>query len=160
MFVALHSCAGCIICYQAEECVSISFIVGTLIDTMLVASCMMMYGVSTRSGELWSTAFASAVCTSALSSFPLCGHLPCLRCGLPFAYIANYFWCSRVPVPYFYAYMRVLCSCRRFFPFGTSLNDSVRRVVLACSGRWFQVIFSFSSQFSLVSNIPERPLVS
>ena len=66
-------------------CVSISFIVGTLIGTILVASCMTMCGVLTRSGELWSAAFASAVCTSALSSLTLHGHVPCLRCGLLFA---------------------------------------------------------------------------
>ena len=141
MFVALHSFAVCGRWYQAEECVSISFIVDTLIGMILVGSCMTMCGVLTRNCELWSTAFASAVCTSALSSLILHGHVPCLRCGLPFACIASYVWCSRVPVPYFYAYMRVVCSRIRFFPFGTSLNDSVRRVVLACTGRWFQVVF-------------------
>ena len=102
--------------YKPGQCVSISFIVGTLIRMILVASCVTMYGVLTRSGELWSTAFASAVCTSALNSLTLHGHVPCLRCGLPFACIASYVWCSRFPVPYFYAYMRVVCSCIRFFP--------------------------------------------
>ena len=71
-------------------CVSISFIVGTLIGTIMVASCMTMCGVLICNCELWSTAFASAVCTSALSSLTLHGHVPCLRCGLPFACIASY----------------------------------------------------------------------